>query len=624
MFKLTFILRKVSEIDNKINIRRGTKGNYNNTKDRKIKKVLMLITIAIILIGVSIIAFVINMPNKTVVSMQEYRNMNYQNINIILEDKLLTDIEHFPLIIDEQIHMPVDFISNYVDENIYWEPHINLLTITNLLQLIRIEPGSYNYVINFEPFQLSSVVHNINSIAYLPLDLIHDLYDVDILYNEELNIVIVDFTQEEKIYGSVISGEAAVRHEPDKKSPISKTVYSGDTLRIFDTDELTQELYEDNDQYDEDTIINIKELGYTSVRTDDGFVGYILTKDIEQTLIEEGFSRQPEVSVNKTRHIDGPINMTWDLLTIQAANNLPRTRIHHEGLNVISPTWLSFDRETYNGDIINISNTAYVQWAHEQGYQVWPLLFDYEDPQVTNLILSDTFKRDYVIIQLMELAEVYNLDGFNIDFEGVRVEDSVYYLQFLRELSPMMRENNLMLSVSVFVPAPWTMFYNRTEIARVADYLTVMAYDENVSGGLSGPNASISFVETAIVNTLNEVPNNQIILGVPFYTRIWREVEVDGEVKSTVRSVGMQFAHNFFTDAGADIIWLEDYGSYYSTFTTFEDDELVTYSAYIEDERSIERKVQLANEYNLRGVASWSRGLETPETWNVISNNLNR
>lgn len=605
-------------MDGNINLTRGTKYNYNNTKDSKVKKILLLV--AIILIGIGTIIFLINMPNSTVVPMQEYKNVSYENINIILEDNLLTDIQHYPIIIDEQIHIPVDFISMYIDENIHWEPDINLLTITNLLQLIRIEPGNYNYFINFRPFQLTSVIHNINSIAYLPLSLIHDLYDVDILYNEELNIIIVDYIQNEKIYGNVISDESEVRHAPDKKSPISQKVYKGDTLIIFDTEELYKE---NDDNYNQDNIINIKELGYTSVRTSEGFVGYILTKDIEETQIIEPFSRQPEVPAKQIKHIDGPINMTWDLLTNQAANNLPRTRTHHVGLNVISPTWLSFDRETYNGDIIDISNIYYVQWAHAQGYQVWPLIFDNEDPQVTSLILSDTFKREHVILQLINIAELYNIDGFNIDFEGVSIEDSFFYLQFLREISPIMRENGLVLSVSVFVPKPWTMFYNRTEIARVADYLAIMAYDENVSGGSSGPNASIDFVKRAIVNTLNEVPSNQIILGIPFYTRVWREVEVDGEVISTVRSLGMQFAHNFFTRGGADIIWLEEYGSYYSTFTTFEDDQLVTYTAYLEDERSIGIKVQLVNEYNLRGVASWSRGLETPETWDVININLN-
>lgn len=591
---------------------------HNNLNKRKNNKTIVYTIIFIALLVTATTAIVFSMPNRTVISLHEFHDISKDNINIILQNQVLQDVQHFPIIIEEEVFMPVDFINSQVGPHIYWEPNINLLTITTPLKLIRIEPGNYNYTINFRPSQLNSLVYNIDSMAYLPLDLIHELYDINIIgHNEYLNMVIVEYSQPNKINVQVEKRRSAVRHEPNRRSPIAETVHRGDILRTIE-EEINY--YEDYDLYR----VNLEELGYTRVITQQGNVGYILSNDIVNVAVMEGFTRQPEIPINETRQIDGRVNMTWDLVTNQTANSAPRTRQQHKGLNVLSPTWLNFDLNTYNGDIISIANKEYVQWAHSQGYQVWPLIFDDDDPDVTGRILSDTAKRDHVILQLMDLSYEYNFDGINIDFETIRWQEVNYYLQFLRELSPMMRERDLILSVDVFVPKPWTMFFNRREIARVADYVVIMAYDENTSIDPSGPNASIGFVHQAVVNTLKEVPNHQIILGLPFYTRIWREVEVDGEIVNSVRSVGMQFAYNFFVNNGAEFIWKEEYGSYYGEFTTEEYGELVTYKAWLEDERSIGVKMQLVPKYDLRGVASWSRGLETPGTWEVIYDNLNR
>ena len=54
-----------------------------------------------------------------------------------------------------------------------------------------------------------------------------------------------------------------------------------------------------------------------------------------------------------------------------------------------------------------------------------------------------------------------------------------------------------------------------------ADYIVVMAYDEHYNGSEEGSVASIGFVEQGIKDTLKEVPAEQVILGVPFYTRVW-------------------------------------------------------------------------------------------------------
>jgi spore germination protein YaaH len=272
--------------------------------------------------------------------------------------------------------------------------------------------------------------------------------------------------------------------------------------------------------------------------------------------------------------------------------------------------------------MISIADLGYINRAHENGYQVWPLISDEEDGEVCAQIMSDQNKRENAIKQILAYVSMFGLDGINIDFERVREEDVEYFHQFLRELWPMLREQGVILSVDTFIPSAWSMYYNRGEIAKTADYVCVMTYDENTYGGTSGPNASIGFVETGVVNMLNEVPKEKLIMGIPYYTRVWIEEEVNGEISYDIRSLGMNYAYRMFTENGAEFEWLEDMGCYYGEFDTVEDGRQLKYRTWLEDERSMAIKLDLVDKYDVAGVAAWVWGLEKEEIWSLLEERL--
>ena len=61
--------------------------------------------------------------------------------------------------------------------------------------------------------------------------------------------------------------------------------------------------------------------------------------------------------------------------------------------------------------------------------------------------------------------------------------------------------------------------------------------------------------------------------------------------------------------------WREEEGQY---FATWEEDG-VSYSIWLEEERSIREKLNLVSGYSIGGVAFWKLGLEQNEVWNCIS-----
>ena len=220
------------------------------------------------------------------------------------------------------------------------------------------------------------------------------------------------------------------------------------------------------------------------------------------------------------------------------------------------------------------------------------------------------------------------LDGINVDFEsmnGPEVGDA--YIQFLRELSIKCENNDIILSTDVAVPAAYNDFYSYGEQGVFVDYIIIMGYDEHY-GQASGEGsvASLNWTEEAVSNMLAEgVPADQIVLGIPFYTKLWsltpRSEENSSEVTYVIgfENLGMNSAKKWMNSNVEEPVWLEDCGQYYGEINK----DGVIYKMWLEDTTSLEKRLQMLKSYNLAGAAFWKSGLEAAEAWDVIIKYIN-
>jgi len=179
-----------------------------------------------------------------------------------------------------------------------------------------------------------------------------------------------------------------------------------------------------------------------------------------------------------------------------------------------------------------------------------------------------------------------------------------------------MKKANKILSVDMYAPSKSTRHYNRAELSKVVDYLIIMGYDEHWSTSpKSGSVASLDWVESAVEKTLVDVAKEKVILGVPFYTRIWQEK--DNKIVEN-RAYGMERIEEKLKNHINNKVWLEEDGQHY---VEYEKDGLVN-KIWIEDDKSLELKTNLVNRYGLSGVAAWKSGFEKESTWKVIKNKL--
>ncbi len=491
---------------------------------------------------------------------------------------------------DGEIYLPFELVQKYVDGNIYRSEEKDRIIITTGESVIRMRSEDNTAYLNGEEMQLNMPVYDTD---YLPASVLEQFYPVSFSYSEENATVTMTYTDTE-YSGAALKRSAHLKYQPKGSSLIVKKLKKGTAVTI-PQDGMGEK--------------------YALVSTQDGLSGYIALSALNDIQPIE-----PKVETPQPKQLwkctDGKANIVFDQVTNSTANTDYERIPLRDGVDVICTTWFSFENTA--GDIRNLADRAYVDRAHAKGIKVWGLITDNFDSAVSHAVLSNADTREHVIKQLLAYSALYDLDGINIDFEAVPSEDGELYVQFLRELAPMLHNEGITLSADFFVPKPWTNHYNRGRCAEVLDYVIVMGYDQHYAGSNeAGSNAELSWSEEAITATLAQgVPEEKLILGIPFYTRVWTINNQTGELSQ--KAMGMKAAKDFMTERGGILKWLASAGQNYAEVT----DSTSTYKCWFEDSDSVKGRLGLVKQYNIAGVAAWKSGMETNDIWELLKNEL--
>ena len=428
---------------------------------------------------------------------------------------------------------------------------------------------------------------------YVALDFIEKWHEMKAdVYENPGRVVIFDENNAEYEYAGVKS-DSTLREAGDKKEPILKELKEGEKVYLLEGT--------GND--------------YTRVFTEDGVTGYIKTSDLDTDNIEHkkySFDREKEDAGYTSITRDEPIVLGWHQVTNTAANSSLGTALAKaEGLNVISPTW--FGVADSEGEVTSLASKDYVTKLKAINVDVWPLISDFNKDVDYNRLFMSTTTRGNLIKNIIYFIEEYNLDGINIDFEHIKSSYAAGYIEFLRELSIEMRSRKKVLSVDNYIPLEFNAFYNIKEQGIVSDYLCVMAYDEHYSGSpKAGSVSSLSWVKNSIENTAKSAPMKKLIVGLPFYTRLWREAHTG---KLTSRALSMDGGLNLVNSNKAKKGWDKEKGQYYAEWKDGKDRMRI----WLEEEKSLEAKLKLVEKDKVAGIAFWKLGLERKEAWNSVT-----
>jgi spore germination protein YaaH len=482
--------------------------------------------------------------------------------------------------VEGQTYLPIDWVNRTLNERFYWDTYEKLLVYTL--------PDSIVYADHTTMGSTGKPLIWVDqNDVYLSAGLVSNYTDIRVTaYDSAQNKRMYVNDSWDPLNTAVVMKDSNIRVKGGVKSPIITWAAKGSRVTVV----------ESMNRWDK-------------VRTEDGFVGYVehrrLTDRSSETL-KSTF----EKPVYKNITMDEPVTLAWHQLTSAEGNaSFDNLIANTKGVNVISPTW--YELTDNEGNFRSLADAGYVKKAHGKGLKVWALINNFSKDVNTEILLSKTTTRRKLIESLMAEAEKYGFDGINLDFEGIKEEAGVHYIEFIRELSISCREKGLVLSVDNYVPMAGNKFYNRKEQGIVADYVIIMGYDEHYPGGDSGSVASIGYVENGVKDTLLEVPKEKVILAIPFYTRVWTE---DESGKTTASSIGIANAKKWISENKVELNWLDESGQYYGEIKTSDGLKKI----WLEEERSIGLKMNVIKQHNLAGVACWKLGFEPAELWDEI------
>lgn len=556
-------------------------------KGEAVKYIIVLGFLAVLILATLAIWEVRYAPTKDRTSLADYYGVSGKGAALFVNGEK-SDTKKAAIVSDGHFYILLDELKDSIDDGYVYDDSGNILRYATDSQVISVNKGDTYYTAGRSQEDLGQklVITGDGDRTYVAVDFADKFSDFSYKTGKKpYRLVIEKAGYKRKV--SSISKDTEIRRFGGPKSRILADVKKGTGITVLQS-------------YGK----------WSQILTNDGILGCVKDSTIGDISTEKTKKR---LAARKYNHIrmKGSVNLVWHQVTNRTANaGIDQVLTGDTGINVVSPTW--FRIADNDGGLSDIGSLDYVKKCHDKGVQVWALFSNFENKSVdTTTVLNHTSSRDNLVNNMIAKAIAYNLDGINVDFEQVSTDAKDGYVEFIKELSIKCENNDIILSVDNYSPTASSLHYNRKVQAQYADYLIVMAYDEHYAGGgEAGSNASISFVKKAVSESLKEVPKDQLILGMPFYSRIWKTK--DG-VLST-ETIGMKSESDYIKSHNAQETWQDDLGQNYVEFS--EDD--ATYQLWVEDEKSLALKLGVMKDNSLAGGAFWKEGLESDSVWEII------
>lgn len=524
---------------------------------------------------------------------------NYKNndivgkVNLIINNSNVTADLKQDVFVDENgvIYIAKEDIENFFDNYIYYDEKYNQIITGSSTKIANMVVGENSATVNSAEVKLKSPVIEKENKYFIPFSELKSVYNVDIEYIN--NRVVVD-SLDRKYQIATVAKDISIKSKPTSLSRTVDKIKAGDAVVISNRKD------------------DLVKSGWKKIRTSNGSLGYVK----EDNLGKINTIRDDMVETSK---VEGKVSLAWEYFSDYGS--APERSGAMDGVNVVSPTFFRLE-QLGKGNVKENVGTAginYINWAHNNGLKVWAMISNESMLDTTSEIMNDYKLRNKLINNIVNLVVKYNLDGINIDFENMYMEDKAMFNRFLIELEPRLNEMGKVLTVDVTAPdgsETWSMCFDRNTISKVADYIIFMAYDQyGASSNKEGTTAGCDWVEANITKFLGQegVNPDKLVLAVPFYTRLWKEA--NGKVSS--ETVDLKDVDKVIP-ANVEKKWNDNLKQYYIEYTQ----NGAVYKMWLEDLKSISAKLDLINKYKLAGAAYWEKDRESPEVWDIVKEKL--
>lgn len=381
------------------NTNKNVKKNSKNNKRKKIDKYVGRRIIALIII----VAFILIVINLIFGNDKEKVN----DLKILYNNE---ETKYADVVVDseERIYFSIFDITNIFDSNLYYNDAEKEIITTFNKHVALLKVDETFMVVNDSNINLSAEVKEFNNTVYVPITDMELVYDIEVSYSEEENILMLDSIDKEKKEAEIIK-KTKVKED---KGLFKKTLEKIDVGS---------------------TVVVIEEVeNYYKIRTENGNIGYVKSNKLSEVK-----SVRDDYVVQKL-----PLNLLTKSTDVKVYENIDFKENH---LNVLNPAIINIDSNSKiaTNAVVNTDNySKYVNWADEKNIYVMPTLKNSTSVSECLMTYAD---RNKIINDLYVFLIKNKAKGVYIKFSEIDDVNSFY--RFLIELTPKFKESGMYVIV---------------------------------------------------------------------------------------------------------------------------------------------------------------------------------
>lgn len=292
---------------------------------------------------------------------------------------------------------------------------------------------------------------------------------------------------------------------------------------------------------------------------------------------------------------------------------------NNQSINIISPSWYRYERDG------SIKGKGYdkvlVNRLDRKRIKLLPLLTNNEpsinggSEELASSIMGNKDTEDVAITNAIKLLKQDSLDGFNLDFEGIGVENRQKFVEFVKKLAIPIHNEGKLLYISLpakyqdTVNNAWVDAFDYQQLGSICDAVVVMTYNESWSTSQPGPIASPEYIKKVLQYTTQTIKQDKVIMGLPVYGIDW---EING--KEPGKIVSFSYIATI-KNQDKNLTSLYQNGTNRLVYTNNGEKHEIWY----ENEKSFSQKLNLIRNYKLLGIGIWSLGKEDANIWKWIN-----
>ncbi len=265
---------------------------------------------------------------------------------------------------------------------------------------------------------------------------------------------------------------------------------------------------------------------------------------------------------------------------------------HLASLTAVSPSWLALGA---NGTIRYHDADAFSRDLVTRGAALLPVLRDPEKRIAS--VLADTVSRKRAAGRLTVMVRALGAQGLVLDLGDVPAADRAALPAFLRDLrAGMPASSRLMLVIPPIRDAASARAhagYDLRDLSRPA-VLVLRAWSEAAGVHTPHPIAALGWYKQTLRYTLAHAPRSRVIVALPTWGTLWGPHGVRRRTQAELFRLARPAA--LAQPAGARV-------------------EQGSTVAWVESDRSLQLKLEVARAAQVSGIAVWVRGGESAGIW---------